>query len=127
VYAPTELELVCAIVQNHASTQLLRQAAVAEQSASGGAVRCVLAKVLIKGLRWHRRQWGERALVVVVAIFLDFNLRWEGFWLLIDVCLLGAKLGAELDVVNIAWLVEECEDASAFDRVVFCANACCDE
>jgi hypothetical protein len=80
---------------------------------------------LIKGLRWHRRQWGERALVVVVAIFLDFNLRWEGVRV-VDVCLLGAELGSETDVVDVAWSVEECGEVFAPDGAVLGAYVCCD-
>jgi hypothetical protein len=65
--------------------------------------------------------------MVVVAVFDDFGVRWEGFWFLVDVCLLGAELGAELDVVDVAWLVEECEETFAFDGVIFGADACCDK
>jgi hypothetical protein len=65
--------------------------------------------------------------MIVVAVLADFDVRWEGFWFLVDVCLLGAELGAELDVVNIAWLVEDREDAFAFDGAVFGAYACCEK
>jgi hypothetical protein len=46
---------------------------------------------------------------------------------LVDVCLLGAELGAELDVVDVAWLVEKCEETFALDGVVFGADTCCDD
>jgi hypothetical protein len=65
--------------------------------------------------------------VVMVAAFLDFGVRWESFWLLVDVCLLGAELGAELYVVDVARLVENCEETFAFDGVVLVADACCDK
>jgi hypothetical protein len=43
--------------------------------------------------------------VIVVAVLSDFGVGWESFRLLVNVCLLGAELGAELDVVNVAWFV----------------------
>ena len=66
-----------------------------------------MAKVLIKGLRRHWRQGGQRAFVIMVAVFNDFGVRWEGFRFLVDVCLLGAELGAELDIVDVAGLVDD--------------------
>jgi exonuclease VII large subunit len=74
VNPPAKLELVYAVLQSHAGAELLRQA-VAEQSASGGAVRCMLTEVLVEGLRRHWWQGCERAFVVVVAIFDDFGVR----------------------------------------------------
>jgi len=84
----------------------------------------MLAKVLIECLRGHWRKWGERALVVMVSVLSNLNIRREGFWFLVDVRLLSANLGAELDVVDVAWLVQECEEAFALDGVVFGADAC---
>jgi len=43
----------------------------------------------------------------MVAVFNDFGVRWEGFRFLVDVCLLGAELGAELDIVDVAGLVDD--------------------
>lgn len=65
--------------------------------------------------------------MVVVAVLFDFGGRWEDFWSLVDVCLLGAELGAEMDVVNVTRLVDEREEALASHGVVFVAYACCDD
>jgi hypothetical protein len=65
--------------------------------------------------------------VVVVATLDDFDVGRENFRFLVDVCLLGADLGAEVDVVDVAWLVENREETFAFDGVVLVADACCDK
>jgi hypothetical protein len=89
----------------------------------------MLAEVLIESLRGHWGQWCERALVVMVAVFCDFNNRWKGVWV-VDVCLLGTQLGtqlgSEVDVVDVAWSVEECGEILAPDRVVLGAYVYCD-
>jgi hypothetical protein len=41
----------------------------------------------------------------MVAVIPDFGVGWECFWFLVNVCLLGTELGAELDVVDVAWFV----------------------
>lgn len=104
VNPPAKLKLVRTILQSHARAKLLRQA-VAEQGASRGAIRRMLAEILVESLRRHWWQGRERAFVVMIALFVDFGVGWEGFWFLVDVCLLCAELGAELNVVDVAWLV----------------------
>jgi hypothetical protein len=63
----------------------------------------------------------------MVAVVPDFGVGWEGFWFLVDVGLLGAQLGAELDVVDVAWFVQDREEALALDGVVLVADACCEK
>ena len=63
----------------------------------------------------------------MVAAFVDFGVRWESFWLLVDVCLLGAELGAELNVVDVARLIEECEEAFTLHGVVLVAYTFCND
>ena len=45
--------------------------------------------------------------MVVVATLDDFDVGRENFRFLVDVCLLGAELGAELDIVDVAGLVDD--------------------
>lgn len=82
----------------------------------------MLAEVLVEGLRWHGWERSERTFVVVVAVLVDFRIGREGFWFLVDVCLLGAEMSAELNVVDVAGLVEEGEETFAFGRVVLFAD-----
>lgn len=63
--------------------------------------------------------------MVMVAVFCDFNNRWKGVWV-VDVCLLGTQLGSEVDVVDVAWSVEECGETPPPDGVVLGAYVYCD-